>query len=694
MTAKRRILVTAALPYANGSIHLGHMLEYIQTDIWARFQRARGHEVWFAWADDAHGTPIMLHAEKRGISPEQLIEEMSAEHQRDFEDFGLSHDNFSSTHSARNRKLVERIWTGLKDHGAVSTRTIEQFYDPERGMFLPDRFIRGNCPKCGAEDQYGDSCEVCGATYDPTELVDPRSMISGATPVMKKTEHYFVTLQSFHDSLKSWVRSGALQDEVANKLDEWFGDELRDWDVTRDAPYFGFPIPGTTDKFFYVWLDAPVGYLSSFAEICEREGLDFEDWLKPDSDTEMHHFIGKDIIYFHCLFWPAMLEGAKLRRPTGVYAHGFLTVNGAKMSKSRGTFIKARSWLDQLHPDTLRYYFAAKLGSGLTDIDLSLEDFRARVNADLVGKLVNIASRSAGFIHKFGGGKLAAELPDPALYQRFVDEHEAIAADFEKRNYQLAVRRIMALADLANRYIDENKPWVLAKEEGREAEVLAICTQGVNMFRAMMTWLSPVIPHVAATAAEFLNSPLDRFDSIDQPLLGHNINKFKPLMQRVEPEQLDRVLEASRESLEATAAAPAKNTVNPDAGSENKAKTRKAEKTMEDEANDNIIEFPDFAKLDLRVARIAKADEVEGADKLLRLELDLGTETRQVFAGIRGHYDPAELEGRLTVMIANLAPRKMRFGISEGMVLAASEGGGKPYLLSPDSGAEPGMKIS
>ena len=677
MTAKRRILVTAALPYANGSIHLGHMLEYIQTDIWARFQRARGHEVWFAWADDAHGTPIMLKAQERGITPEALIEEMSAEHQRDFTDFGLSYDNFASTHSVSNRVMVERIWNGLKNSGAVSTRRIEQFFDPERKMFLPDRFIRGNCPRCGAEDQYGDSCEACGATYEPTELVEPRSMISGATPVMKQTEHYFVTLDQFRDSLKAWVRSGALQDEVANKLDEWFGEALRDWDVTRDAPYFGFRIPGTEDKYFYVWLDAPVGYLASFAEICEREGLDLEEWLKPDTVTEMHHFIGKDIIYFHCLFWPAMLEAAGIRRPTGVYAHGFLTVNGAKMSKSRGTFIKARTWLDHLHADYLRYYFAAKLGSGMADIDLSLEDFRARVNADLVGKLINIASRSAGFIHKLGNGRLSAELPDPALYQRFVDAHEAIAADFEQRNFQGAIRRIMALADEANRYIDEHKPWFMAKEAGREGQVLDVCTQGINMFRAMMIWLQPVIPHTAAAAAEFLDSPLDEFDSVVHPLLDHAIKPFKPLLRRVEPEQVERIIAASRESLEATP--------EPAAAAEPEAK---------DAEIAPMIEFPAFAAVDLRVARIVNAEFVEGADKLLRLELDLGGPRRQVFAGIRGHYDPAELVGRLTVMVANLAPRKMRFGVSEGMVLAASFGDGKPYLLEPDSGAEPGMKVS
>ncbi len=682
MTDKRRLLITAALPYANGSIHLGHMLEYIQTDIWARFQRARGHEVWFAWADDAHGTPIMLHAEKRAISPEALIEEMSAEHQRDFADFGLSQDHFSSTHSPVNQALVERIWTALNEAGAVEARSIEQFFDPERNLFLPDRFIRGRCPKCGAEDQYGDSCEACGATYDPTELVEPRSVLSGARPELKQTEHFFVGLEQFRASLKDWVRSGALQDEVANKLDEWLDEPLRDWDVTRDAPYFGFPIPGQPDKYFYVWMDAPVGYLASFQEICQREGLDFEEWLRPGSPTEMHHFIGKDIIYFHCLFWPAMLEGAGMRRPTAVHAHGFLTVNGAKMSKSRGTFIKARTWLDHLPADTLRYYFAAKLGPGLADIDLSLDDFRARVNADLVGKLVNIASRSAGFIHKLGQGKLAASLPDPELYQRFVDAHETIAADFEGRNFQMAVRRIMALADEANRYIDEHKPWVLAKSidqssddsNHQRAQVLAICTQGINLFRVMMIWLQPVIPHTAARAAEFLNDRLDRFDAISQPLLDHRIDSFRPLLTRIEAEQLERILDASRESLAAAEPAP-------------------ASQSPSIEAIEPTIEFADFARVDLRVARIATAELIEGADRLLSLELDLGGETRRVFAGIREHYDPADLVGRLTVMVANLAPRKMRFGISEGMVLAASDGSGRPYLLYPDSGAEPGMKI-
>ncbi|QKK02308.1 MAG: methionine--tRNA ligase [Pseudomonadota bacterium] len=672
MTDKRRILVTAALPYANGSIHMGHMLEYIQTDIWARFQRAMGHEVVFAWADDAHGTPIMLRAEKEGVEPEALIERMHAEHLEDFQDFALSFDNFSSTHTDTNRALVERIWAALKDRGAVRTETIEQYFDTEREMFLPDRFIKGSCPRCGAEDQYGDSCEACGATYDPTELVDPRSVVSGTTPVMKDTEHYFVTLSDFSDSLKEWIRSGALQAEVANKLEEWFADGLRDWDVTRDKPYFGFRIPDTDDKFFYVWVDAPVGYLASFMELCEKNGWDFEDWLRPHSNAEMHHFIGKDIIYFHCLFWPAMLEGAGLKRPTGVYAHGFLTVNGTKMSKSRGTFIMARTWLDHLHPDLLRYYFAAKLGSGLVDIDLNFEDFRYRVNADLVGKLVNIASRSAGFIHKLGDGRLAAKLPDPALHQRFVGEHLAIIEDFEKRNYHAAIRRIMALADEANVYINEHAPWKLAKEAGREDEVVAICTQALNLFRLLMTWLSPVIPVTAAKAAEFLATRLDDFSTVGEPLLDHQINTFEPLLTRVEEEQTEALIEASKASLEAPA-----------------GQARNADKE-----DDDMIQFDDFIKVDLRVARIDSAEEVQGADKLLRLSLDVGElGQRQVLAGIRGHYEPDELNGRLTVVVANLEPRKMRFGVSEGMVLAASGEDGRPWLLSPDSGAEPGMRI-
>lgn len=683
MTAKRRILVTSALPYANGSIHMGHMLEYIQTDIWVRFQRAMGHEVVFAWASDAHGTPVMLRAEKDNISPEELIERMHAEHLRDFSDFALSFDNFSSTHTDTNRKLVERFWAALKDYGAVSARTIKQFYDSERSMFLPDRFIRGTCPNCGAQDQYGDSCEVCSATYNPTDLIDPRSVLSGVKPELKDTEHYFVTLSTFSDSLKKWIHSGTLQDEVANKLDEWFADGLRDWDVTRDAPYFGFRIPGTEDKYFYVWVDAPIGYLASFMELCEKHGWDFEEWMHPDTDTEMHHFIGKDIIYFHCLFWPAMLEGAGMRRPTGVHAHGFLTVNGTKMSKSRGTFIMARTWLDHLHPDYLRYYFAGKLGSGLSDIDLNLEDFRYRVNADLVGKLVNIASRSAGFIHKFNDGRLAEELHNPELFQKFADQHSSIAQDFEQRRYHRAVRRIMALADEANVYINDHAPWKLAREQGREREVVAICTQALNLFKQLMTWLWPVIPQTADRAGEFLNAQLNDFSRLDQPLLNHEINKFKPLLQRVDEKQLDQLLAASKASLDEQDTA--------DARTGDSAGPKQGEDKKQDS---NMIDFDDFIKVDLRVARIDRAEEVDGADRLLRLHLDVGElGKRQVLAGVRGHYSPDELNGRLTVVVANLKPRKMRFGVSEGMILAASEDNGKPHLLDPDSGAQPGMRI-
>jgi methionyl-tRNA synthetase len=549
MNAPRKILVTAALPYANGSIHLGHMLEYIQTDIWVRFQRALGHEVWFAWADDAHGTPIMLHAQKRGITPEQLINEMSVEHQRDFRDFHLSYDEYGSTHSNTNQQLVERIWDALSAKGLVESKVISQYFDPQAKLFLPDRFIRGTCSKCRTPDQAGDACDHCGSSYDPTEVIDPISVLSGSTPILQETEHFFVALEPFRETLWAWMGSGAVQTEVSNKLLEWFGDTLRPWDVTRDAPYFGFPIPGHPGKFFYVWLDAPVGYLASFQSICDREGLDFEAWMAPDTPTEMHHFIGKDIIYFHCLFWPAMLSAAEFRLPTEVHAHGFLTVNGAKMSKSRGTFIKARTWLEHVNPDTLRYYFAAKLTPGLGDIDLSLEDFKARVNSDLVGKLVNIASRCSGFIHKFGDGRLSPTLPEPELYERFLKSHQSILDDYEHLNFAGAIRQIMQLTDEANQYIDHHKPWQMAKEEGREKEVVQVCSQGINFFRLLMTWLSPVIPMTSSKAAQFLACKLDRFDQIQTPLCDHQIQAFEPLMQRVDQAQLDAVIEASKESL-------------------------------------------------------------------------------------------------------------------------------------------------
>jgi methionyl-tRNA synthetase len=672
----RKILVTSALPYANGAIHLGHMLEYIQTDIWARFQRAQGNECYFAWADDAHGTPVMLWARAEGKSPEELIDMMNAEHKTDFRDFGISFDNYSSTHSEFNRQQVESIYLRLEENGYIDRRPVKQLYDEQEGMFLPDRFIRGTCPKCGTEDQYGDSCESCGSTYSPTDLIAPRSAVSGSTPVLKESEHHFFRLSDFEQPLKEWMASGALQPEISNKLQEWFTDGLRDWDISRDAPYFGFRIPGTEDKYFYVWVDAPVGYLASFRELCEREGMDFNAWLAPDTQTEMHHFIGKDIVYFHTLFWPAMLMGAGIRKPTAVYAHGFLTVEGAKMSKSRGTFIKARTYLDHLNPDYLRYYFAAKLGPGTSDIDLNLEDFVNRVNADVVGKVVNIASRCAGFIQRKFDGQLSAELPKPALYADFITEREAIAADFEGRNYQAAVRRIMALADEANRYIDEEKPWQQIKQEGLEDHVQAVCTQGINLFRVLITYLAPVLPFTASKAEEFLGQDVHRWDTLDQPLLGRKINTFQPLLTRIDPIKIAAMVEDSRESLQATSSAP-------DAGKE-----------PEIEPLADEITIDDFQKVDLRIARIVAAEVVPEAEKLLRLTLDIGSETRTVFAGIKSAYDPATLVGRHTVMVANLKPRKMRFGTSEGMVLAAGPGGNDLYILQPDEGATPGMRVT
>ena len=672
---KRQILVTSALPYANGAMHLGHMLEYIQTDIWARFQRCCGHECYFAWADDAHGTPVMLRARKEGISPEELIDMMNEEHKTDFRDFGISFDNYTSTHSEHNRKLVERIYCSLETGGYIDRRNIDQLYDEEEGMFLPDRFIRGTCPKCKTQDQYGDSCESCGSTYSPTELIEPRSVVSGSTPVMRQSEHYFFRLSEFEERLKKWIGSGALQPEIANKLQEWFTDGLRDWDISRDAPYFGFRIPGTDDKYFYVWVDAPVCYAASFMELCERTGMDFDAWWGEGSETELYHFIGKDIVYFHTLFWPAMLMGAGFRTPTAVYAHGFLTVDGAKMSKSRGTFIKARTYLDHLHPDYLRYYYAAKLGAGTGDIDLNLDDFVQRVNSDVVGKVVNIASRCAGFIGKRFDGQLSAELPRPELLETFVAAREAIATDFETRNYQSAVRRIMALADEANRYIDEEKPWVQIKEEGKEGHVQAVCTQGLNLFRVLVAYLAPVLPFTAEKASEFLGTNVSDWSLLDQPLLGVPVNRFQPLLMRVDPVKVEAVVEGSKESLQP-------------AGEEKEPEGPPLEPIAEE------IEIGDFAKVDLRVAQIVKAEHVPEANKLLKLTLDIGSETRTVFAGIKSAYDPADLEGRFTVMVANLKPRKMRFGTSEGMVLAAGPGGDELYVLEPDQGARPGLRVT
>ncbi len=677
MTEKnRQILVTSALPYANGVIHIGHMLEYIQTDIWARFQRAQGHECYFAWADDAHGTPVMLWARAEGKTPEELIDMMNEQHKTDFRDFGISFDNYSSTHTEYNRELVELIYRRLENNGYIERRDIQQLYDEEEGMFLPDRFIRGTCPKCHTPDQYGDSCESCGSTYSPTDLIDPSSAVTGSKPVMKESEHYFVRLADFEEPLKNWMASGALQNEVLNKLQEWFTDGLRDWDISRDEPYFGFRIPGTTDKYFYVWVDAPIGYMASFKELCDREGLDFDAWWGKDSTAEIHHFIGKDIIYFHTLFWPAMLMGADIRTPTAVYAHGFLTVDGAKMSKSRGTYISARTYLDHLQPDYLRYYYAARLGPGTGDIDLNLEDFVQRVNSDVVGKVVNIASRCAGFIQRRFDGRLSGSLPRPELYEQFVAAREAIAADFEGRNYQSAIRKIMKLADEANRYIDEEKPWVQIKEEGRESHVQAVCTQGINLFKVLITYLAPVLPFTAERAETFLGRDVSAWNSINEPMLDVPINAFQPLMTRVDPLKVDSVIEASKESLKPAVA-------------ESTAKHGAAIEDLADE-----ITIDDFMKVDLRIARIISAESIPEADKLLKLTVDIGNETRTIFAGIKSAYDPAQLEGRLTVVVANLKPRKMRFGTSEGMVLAAGPGGEDLYVLEPDDGAQPGMRVT
>lgn len=671
----KKILVTCALPYANGSIHLGHMLEHIQADIWVRYQRMRGNQVYFICADDAHGTPIMLKAQQLGIAPEQMIAEMSQEHQTDFAGFNISYDNYHSTHSDENRELSALIYTRLKENGFIKNRTISQLYDPEKGMFLPDRFVKGTCPKCKSPDQYGDNCEVCSATYSPTELIDPKSVVSGATPVLRDSEHFFFDLPEFSEMLQAWTRSGALQEQVANKMQEWFESGLHQWDISRDAPYFGFEIPDAPGKYFYVWLDAPIGYMGSFKNLCDKRGdIDFDAFWQKDSDADLYHFIGKDIVYFHSLFWPAMLEGSNFRKPTNLFVHGYVTVNGAKMSKSRGTFIKASTWLQHLDADSLRYYYAAKLSSRIDDIDLNLEDFVQRVNADIVNKVVNLASRNAGFINKRFDGKLSAELADPALYKTFTDASASIGEAWSSREFGRAVRGIMALADVANRYVDEQAPWVVAKQEGRDADLQAICSMGINMFRVLMTWLKPVLPSLSERAEAFLNQELS-WEGIQQPLLNHSVASFKALYNRVEMDKVNALIEASKEDA-AAASKPALTG------------------PLADDPIQETISFDEFAKVDMRIALIQNAELVEKSDKLLRLTLDLGGETRQVFSGIRQAYpDPALLVGRLTVMVANLAPRKMRFGISEGMVMAAGPGGEDIFLLSPDSGAQPGMQV-
>ena len=674
---KRTILVTSALPYANGPIHIGHLVEYIQTDIWARFQNMCGHDCIYLCADDAHGTPIMLRAQQEGISPEKLIAKVKLEHEKDFADFLIKFDNYHSTHSEENKKHATTIYQRLTENGHITTKTVTDLFDPKENVFLPDRFVKGECPKCNAKDQYGDNCEVCGSTYTPADLINPYSSVSGATPIQKENLHYFFKLNDFKDVLEKWINQENLQPEITNKLKEWFDSGLQDWDISRDAPYFGFEIPDASGKYFYVWLDAPIGYMASLQQYCDSSsnagGKDFNHYWNPDSDAEVYHFIGKDIAYFHMLFWPAMLHGASYRIPTAVYCHGFLTVDGKKMSKSRGTFIKARTYLEHLHPEYLRYYFAAKLGPGVNDIDLNLEDFQQRVNSDVVGKLVNIASRCAGFINKKYDNKLTSNLTDDGQnkFNFASEQNQDIAFFYENRNYSQAVRKIMNLADLANQLIDANKPWERIKDDANKDEVHQVCSFGLNMFCLLIGYLKPILPELAAKSEAFLNTEI-LWDELacGKPLPeGHEIKNFKALITRIEKESVDKMIEESKQDVSPVATDP-----------------------ISDE-----ISFDDFAKLDFRVAKILKAEHVEGADKLLQLTLDLGEPTgniqKNVFAGIKSAYAPEEIEGRLTIVVANLAPRKMRFGMSEGMVLAAGPGDKDIFLLQPDSGAKPGMRV-
>ena len=698
----RELVVTCALPYANGPLHLGHLVGYIQGDVFSRAQRLAGHTAHFVCADDTHGTPIMLAAEKAGTTPEAYIAGIQADHERDFADFGVAFDHYDSTHSSRNKVLTEAIYTALDAKGHIQRRSVAQLYDPVRGMFLPDRFVKGICPSCGTPDQYGDNCESCGATYSPTELREPRSVVSGAEPVLRESEHFFFELGNFTGFLREWLAGDVANAGVKAKLREWLDAEggLRAWDISRDAPYFGFQIPGHPGKYFYVWLDAPIGYLASFQALCEREGLDFDSYLAPDSTAELHHFIGKDIVNFHGLFWPAVLHGAGFRAPTRLHVNGYLTVDGAKMSKSRGTFVMARTYLDAgLDPEALRYYFAAKTSGGVDDLDLNLGDFTARVNADIVGKFVNLASRCAGFISKRFDGMLADTLPDPAMYARFVAQLAPIAAAYQRNEAATALRLTMALADEANRYIDEHKPWVIAKQDGAEAQLQAVCTQGLNLFRVLNTALKPVLPRVTAQAEAFLDAPIAHWDDVATPLTGHRIQPYTPLFTRIDPKLIDAMTDASKESLQPTATAaatPAATAIPAPAAPATAPATTTAAKTDPGAASATpTVGIDDFAKLDLRIGKVLECDIVEGSDKLLRFLLDAGElGQRQIFSGIRASYDdPAALVGRSVVFIANLAPRKMRFGLSEGMILSAGFDAGTLALLDADAGAQPGMPV-
>ena len=682
----RKILVTSALPYANGSIHLGHMVEHIQTDVWVRFQKLRGHECHYCCADDTHGTPVMLAAQKQGIAPEDMIAKVREEHLADFTGFFIGYDNYYSTHSPENKQFSQDIYRALKANGKIESRVIEQLFDPEKQMFLPDRFVKGECPKCHAQDQYGDNCEVCGTTYSPTELINPYSAVSGAKPELRESEHFFFKLGECADFLKAWTSGNNphdgkphLQAEALNKMKEWLGEgeetTLSDWDISRDAPYFGFEIPDAPGKYFYVWLDAPVGYMASFKNLCDRIGIDFDEYFKADSQTEMYHFIGKDILYFHALFWPAMLHFSGHRAPTGVYAHGFLTVDGQKMSKSRGTFITAKSYLEQgLNPEWMRYYIAAKLNSKIEDIDLNLQDFISRVNSDLVGKYVNIAARASGFIAKRFEGRLK-DVSGSLLLQKLTAESDTIAEQYENREYARALRDIMALADAVNEYVDANKPWELAKQEGQDERLHEVCSELINAFTMLTAYLAPVLPQTAANAARFLNLDAITWANTRETLGEHAINKYEHLMQRVEQKQVDDLIEANKQSIQTTPA-PA-------------AEESQYEKVAEQAS------FDDFMKIDMRVAKVLNCEAVEGSTKLLKFDLDFGFEKRIIFSGIAASYpNPAELNGRMVIAVANFAPRKMaKFGVSEGMILSAATAEGKLKLLDVDAGAQPGDKV-
>ncbi|OAM42824.1 methionine--tRNA ligase [Eikenella sp. NML97-A-109] len=684
---QRKILVTSALPYANGSIHLGHMVEHIQTDVWVRFQKLRGHECHYCCADDTHGTPVMLAAQKQGIAPEDMIAKVREEHIANFTGFHIGYSNYYSTHSPENKQFSEQIYRALKANGKIESRVIEQLFDPEKQMFLPDRFVKGECPKCHAQDQYGDNCEVCGTTYSPTELINPYSAVSGAKPELRESEHFFFKLGECAGYLKEWTSGNNphdgkphLQAEALNKMKEWLGEgeetTLSDWDISRDAPYFGFEIPDAPGKYFYVWLDAPVGYMASFKNLCDRIGIDFDEYFKADSQAEMYHFIGKDILYFHALFWPAMLHFSGHRAPTGVYAHGFLTVDGQKMSKSRGTFITAKSYLEQgLNPEWMRYYIAAKLNSKIEDIDLNLQDFISRVNSDLVGKYVNIAARASGFLAKRFEGRLK-DVSGSLLLQKLAAESSAIAEQYENREYARALRDIMALADAVNEYVDANKPWELAKQEGQDERLHEVCSELINAFTMLTAYLAPVLPQTAANAARFLNLDAITWANTRETLVGeHAINKYEHLMQRVEQKQVDDLIEANKQSIQTTPA-PA-------------AEESKYEKVAEQAS------FDDFIKIDMRVAKVLNCEAVEGSTKLLKFDLDFGFGKRIIFSGIAASYpNPAELNGRMVIAVANFAPRKMaKFGVSEGMILSAELPDGSSRILSPDTGAQPGDKI-